>query len=86
MLAKIAGIPPSQLSQMFKEELGITFSDYLILYRMDKAKELLQNTDLKIFEIAERLRYQNSQNFIRTFKKAHGMTPGDYRARGKINC
>lgn len=86
MLAEIAGIPPSQLSQMFKDELGITFSDYLIMYRMDKAKEFLLDTDLKIFEIAERLRYQNSQNFIRTFKKANGMTPGDYRARGKISC
>ncbi|MGZ9583354.1 helix-turn-helix domain-containing protein [Paenibacillus marinisediminis] len=85
MLAEIAEIPPSHFSQMFKEELGITFSDYLILFRMNKAKELLQDTDMKIFEIAEHLRYHNSQNFIRTFKKAHGLTPGDYRAKCRVN-
>ncbi|MEF2243669.1 helix-turn-helix domain-containing protein [Paenibacillus sp. IITD108] len=82
-MAEMAGIPPSHFSQMFKDELGITFSDYIILYRMDKAKELLLQTDMKIFEIAEHLRYQNSQNFIRTFKKTHGMTPGEYRSKEK---
>ncbi len=82
-LAEMVGAPPSHFSQMFKEELGMTFSDYLIMFRMEKAKELLIETDKKVFEIAECLRYQNSQNFIRTFKKVHGMTPGEFRAKGK---
>lgn len=85
LLAEIAEVPPSHFSQMFKDELGITFSDYVILYRMNKAKELLLNTEMKIFEIAEHLRYHNSQNFIRTFKKVHGITPGEYRANGIMN-
>lgn len=48
-------------------------------YRLQMAQSLLKDTDLAIKEIAERLQYRNSQNFIRFFKKKLGMTPGDYR-------
>lgn len=80
MMAELAGMPPSHFSHIFKEELGMTFSDYLIAYRMEKAKELLISTDMKVAEIADKLRYNNSQNFIRVFKRIHGATPGDFRA------
>ncbi|WMT40862.1 helix-turn-helix domain-containing protein [Paenibacillus sp. D2_2] len=80
MMAELAGMPASHFSHIFKEELGMTFSDYLIAYRMEKAKELLASTDMKVAEIAEKLRYNNSQNFIRVFKRIHGSTPGDFRA------
>ncbi|TCZ78195.1 AraC family transcriptional regulator [Paenibacillus albiflavus] len=80
MMAELAGMPASHFSHIFKEELGMTFSDYLIAYRMEKAKELLSLTDMKVAEIAEKLRYNNSQNFIRVFKRINGATPGDFRA------
>jgi len=48
-------------------------------FRLQKAKSLLQETNIPIKEIAEKLQYRNSQNFIRFFKKKVGMTPGDYR-------
>lgn len=72
---------PSYISKVLRQELGISFSDYLMQYRLNKAKELLQNTEMKVAEIAETLRYNNSQNFIRSFRKVVGMTPGAYRER-----
>lgn len=70
---------PNYLKTVFRKETGTNFSDYLSQYRLSQAKKWLLETDLKIGEIAERLRYQNSQNFIRYFRKMEDMTPGDYR-------
>ena len=70
---------PNYLSSIFKKETNTSFSEYLSLYRLTKAKEWLVETDMTVKEIAEKLQYNNSQNFIRTFKKAEGITPGKYR-------
>ncbi|WP_248930679.1 AraC family transcriptional regulator [Paenibacillus hamazuiensis] len=70
---------PVYLSRVFKKEIGMTFIDYLTNYRMDMAKMWLRDSNMKISEIAERLSYSNSTGFIRTFRKAAGMTPGQYR-------
>lgn len=80
-LAALVSMPVSQFSHLFKGETGMTFSDYMIAFRMEKARHLLETTDAKIVDIAEMLRYNNSQNFIRVFKKMHGLTPGEYRLR-----
>jgi two-component system response regulator YesN len=78
-VAELLSIPPSQFSAMFKKVVGMTFTDYVITYRMEKAKELLSKTELKIIQIANRLCYNNSQNFSRIFKKINGVTPREYR-------
>ncbi|TBL71163.1 helix-turn-helix domain-containing protein [Paenibacillus thalictri] len=70
---------PVYLSRVFKKEVGTTFIDYLMNYRMNMAKIWLKDSDMKITEIAERLNYTNSTGFIRTFRKSTGMTPGQYR-------
>ncbi|NMO79866.1 helix-turn-helix transcriptional regulator [Niallia alba] len=70
---------PNYLSSVFKKEYGENFVDYLMGFRLQKAKSLLQETNIPIKEIAKKLQYRNSQNFIRFFKKKVGMTPGDYR-------
>lgn len=75
---------PNYISSIFKKESGITFSDYLLEVRFDKAKDLLINTDLTVKEIAERLKYSNSQNFIRSFKKRESITPGRFRQEHKV--
>jgi YesN/AraC family two-component response regulator len=69
----------SQLSRLFKEEMGVAFSDYLMKLRMDKAKEWLQYTDMPIKVIAERLSYTSVQNFTRSFRQIHAMPPAAYR-------
>ncbi|WP_199613559.1 helix-turn-helix transcriptional regulator [Paenibacillus alkalitolerans] len=67
------------LSGVFRKETGMSFSEYLSIYRLHMAKKWLTGTDMSIKEIAERLQYNNSQNFIRSFRKSENMTPGEYR-------
>lgn len=76
---------PNYLSSIFKKEFGTTFSDYLMNYRLDMAKKWLIDTDMTIKEIAERLQYQNPQNFIRSFRKKEHVTPGAYRKMKQAN-
>ncbi|MDQ0897736.1 AraC family transcriptional regulator [Paenibacillus sp. V4I7] len=73
---------PHYVSRVFRQETGINFGDYLTQYRIDVAKKWLKESDLKIIEISERLQYNNSANFIRSFRKMVGMTPGQYREEG----
>ncbi|WP_341805099.1 helix-turn-helix domain-containing protein [Paenibacillus turpanensis] len=73
------------LSGVFRKETNSTFSEYLSSYRFYMAKKWLAETDMTIREIAERLQYLNSQNFIRFFKRQEGVTPGQYRESCRIN-
>lgn len=74
---------PNYLSGIFQKELGYSFSEYLLRYRLNKAKEWLTTTSMSVKEIAEKLHYNNSQNFIRSFRKMEGVTPGKYRTQYK---
>lgn len=71
------------LSSVFRRETGASFSEYLTRYRLNIAKKWLDESDWTVKEIAERLRYTNPQNFIRSFRKWEGMTPGRYREHKK---
>ena len=75
------GCHPMYLWQVFKEQNHATFSQYLEDYRFHMAQKWLTETDRSIAVIAEDLRYSNSQNFIRSFKKKTGLTPGQYRSQ-----
>ncbi|QNK57229.1 helix-turn-helix domain-containing protein [Paenibacillus sp. PAMC21692] len=68
------------LSRSFKEVVGINYKDYLLHFRMDKAKDWLAHTDMHIKDISEQLRYTSVQNFTRVFKQIVGMPPGKYRS------
>lgn len=70
---------PGYLRRVFLKETGENFGEYLTAYRMEIAKTWLQEGDMRVFDIAQRLQYSNSQNFIRCFKKYTGYTPGQYR-------
>jgi two-component system response regulator YesN len=72
---------PHYVSKVFRQETGSTFGDYLLQYRLGIAKLWLQETDMKISDISEKLKYTNPTNFIRSFRKVEGMTPGQYRER-----
>lgn len=58
---------------------GINFNDYLNNLRIEHAKELLISLDLRVQEIALQVGYLNVNSFIRMFKRASGLTPGEYR-------
>lgn len=72
------GLNSYTLSKLFKHEKGINFIDYLTTYRLDKAKQLLVETSMKIQEISVAVGYRHSY-FNRIFKKQTNMTPGQYR-------
>lgn len=72
------GISTSYFSTIFKEVTGGTFMEMLIRTRMDKAKELLKNTTLKNYEIAEKVGFSDSHYFGISFKKMTGKTPTEY--------
>ncbi len=66
-------------SRLFKEEVGENFSTYLTLYRMNKAKELIKGTDMKISQIAMEVGYSNPGYFSKNYKKYMGASPEDDR-------
>ncbi|MDF2658007.1 MAG: transcriptional regulator, AraC family protein [Paenibacillus sp.] len=74
-------LTPTQLSRAFKEEMNMSYTDYIIQFRMAKAKEWLRHSDLSIKEITERLTYTSVQNFTRVFKQMTGEPPGNYRKK-----
>jgi AraC-like DNA-binding protein len=69
---------PYMLSRSFKQVTGVNYVDYIMRLRMDKAKELLAATPMKINEIAESVGYQHSY-FNKIFKGETGLTPTEYR-------
>lgn len=66
-------------STLFKAKSGVKFIDYLTHIRVEKAKELLSNSTLKIPQIAVNVGYSNTKYFYRVFKKLTGYTPEEYR-------
>ena len=81
-LALLLSISPNHFSAIFSQEMGVTFIEYLIGKRMEKAKELLMTTDMKSFEVAYAVGYKDPHYFSSTFKKTQGMTTKEYRLRG----
>ncbi|OAS17844.1 response regulator [Paenibacillus oryzisoli] len=72
-------ISPLYLSQFFKQKTGETYVNFLTQIRINKAKELLQSTDLKVYEICEMVGYSDTQHFARLFEKLTGCKPREYR-------
>lgn len=69
----------SHFSSTFTKEMGQTFIDYLTKVRIEKAKELIATTNLKIYEICEKVGYTNTEHFSRIFKRIVGSSPKDYK-------
>jgi two-component system response regulator YesN len=74
-------ISTGYFSGIFKRETKMTFVSYLLYIRMEAAKELLLTTDMKAFEIAEKVGYADPNYFSFSFKKQVGVSPKDYRNR-----
>lgn len=73
------GLAPAYCSRLIKEATGDNFSKLLLKKRIKKTKELLEQTDLHIYEIAELTGYTDVKYFNRVFKKETGVTPIQYR-------
>ena len=73
---------PSYFSTLFKKYTGVHFTDYLINLRVERAKQLLLETNDKIYQIAKKVGYQDVKYFTRVFKKKYGCTPEEFRIYG----
>ena len=69
----------SYFSKLFHEQMGCTFSNYLINVRVEKAKMMLTQTNMKLYDIAEAVVYTNVQYFSTIFKEKEGLTPSAFR-------
>lgn len=65
--------------KVFKQATGITFTDYLARVRVEKAKHLLQNPNLRVSEIAFETGFESISQFNRSFKRITGQTPTAFR-------
>lgn len=72
-------INSAYLGQLFKKRYGVYFKDYLNCVRIEKAKELLLNSNEKVYKISELVGYNNVDYFINKFTKVVGTTPSKYR-------
>lgn len=78
-LATNVEVSRNYLSFLFKQELGLNFSHYLTGIRIDKAKRMLAVTNMKIYEIADRVGFDSPYYFSKVFKETTGMTCSEYR-------
>lgn len=79
-LADHCSINANYASHLFKQEMGVTFVNYLTNLRIDHAAWLLENTDSTVFLIASKVGYSDYFYFAKVFKKITGFTPTAYRS------
>ncbi len=78
-ISKALNLHPNYISNLFRKHTSLKLSDYIMTRRMDKAKELLKHTNLKVYDIAFLTGFSNPKYFSSVFKKNAGMTPHQYR-------
>ncbi|WP_311081710.1 AraC family transcriptional regulator [Paenibacillus polymyxa] len=84
-MAAAVNLHPGYLHRIFKKHTGLTLTAYLTMLRMDKARMLLQQTDIPIQEIADYVGVASRQYFHMLFKKHTGQTPVEYRSAVERN-
>jgi two-component system response regulator YesN len=78
-VAKQIYITPGYVSQLFKQEIGVNFLEYLHKHRIQKSKELFHNRFLRNYEVSVMVGYRDEKYFTQIFKKYTGMTPSQYK-------
>ena len=72
-------LSPNYFSKVFKEQSGENYSDFSIRMKMERAAELLESPEYKVYEVSELLGYSNLKYFYKVFKRIWGRTPKEYR-------
>ena len=80
-IANAVFLNPIYISRLIKEQTGKNYTDLLMEMRIGKAVSMLKNTDLYVYEIAEKTGYHNLKYFYKVFKKVTGGSPNDYRLK-----
>jgi two-component system response regulator YesN len=74
---------PNYLGKLFKANAGMSFNDYLLQVRMEKAKELLLHSDMKVYEISQAVGYGELDWFYKRFKAYTGISASEFRSGGE---
>jgi len=78
-LAEKIEVHPGYLSRLFKQETGCSLNRYIKAYRLEKARELLQNSQMKIHEISKAAGYHNCSYFCQSYREFYGISPEQFR-------
>lgn len=84
-IAEYAGLSGGYLSNLFKKEMNKNLIEYLNEFRIDKAKEMLLKTNLKAYEIAEKVGFSDNGYFSRTFRRITGTRPNEFKRKLVVN-
>jgi YesN/AraC family two-component response regulator len=79
-LARRLGLSPRRLSDLFRRQVGVTVSEYLLELRLETARHLLASSGLQVQLIADRVGYEQPGDFTRAFRRRFGVSPREYRA------
>jgi AraC-like DNA-binding protein len=82
-IADEIGVSVKYVSRVFKDKTGENLTDYINEVRIEKAKEMLVQTDLRVNDIAEKIGIHSRTTFLRVFKKVEGISPNEYRTLHK---
>ncbi len=83
-LANLVNLSKSRLGHLFKLQMGVDLSHFLANIRLEKAAELLRQTELSIKEIAGRVGYHHPSSFDRGFQHKFGIPPADFRKKNRL--
>ncbi|SER97251.1 two-component system, response regulator YesN [Butyrivibrio fibrisolvens] len=84
VVAPLFGYNNVYFGKVFSKEIGVSFNTYLNKKRIEEAKKLLTSSDIKIYDIAERVGYSDVDYFGRKFRSMEGISPADYRKKAKV--
>ena len=81
-LADSIGVSEGHISRLFKGEAGVSINNYLTRYRIRRAMDYLKDVSTKVYEVADKVGYQDIAYFSNTFKKLVGISPSEYQDKG----
>ncbi len=84
-LAQLENYNPTYFIGWFKNRTGLTPNEYLNRLRIEKAKELLINTQYRMLDIALQMGYANGSSFARAFRQSEGLSPQEYRQKNQVS-
>lgn len=83
-ISKVMALNESYLSYIFRQVTGQTLHSYLVEFKIQKSRHLLETTDLTVKEISEKVGYKNPLSFTRVFKQIMNMPPTEYKKTNEI--
>ena len=78
-LGRVAAVSPFHLARLFKSHVGTSPHRYLMLTRIERARDLLCTTDLSVSQVGQRVGFASLSHFTMTFRSETGSTPTDFR-------